>query len=282
MIWLLACAVEGELTADGVRVSDRADLVELRRAGSEQPVSGTWSGTTFRPVVPLEAGTWEAELRDGQVLTLVVEAEALPEPEVLDIRPGGVVPANLLGFHVRFDQPVGVPVERRLLGPDGEDAQAFAETWLWSEDRSELNLLLHPGRTKTDIPFAEDLGPNLIEGSSYTLVVHGHEHAFEVGPPDHTRPLPEDWRVQGDTLILDEVMRSDLLVRAFEIEGATGEFVAEEDRLRFVGELPEDAVWVQVGRVEDLAGNTPTRTFDAPADEALRQDPPPTRFSERR
>lgn len=212
-------------------------------------------------------------------------AEVVPTVEVLDVRPAGEIPSNTLGFHVRFTGPPGRRVERSLEGPNGVDPEAFADVWLWSEDKTELNVLLHPGRTKTDIPFAEDLGPNLVEGASYVLEVHGHRHAFTAGPADHTRPLPEDWRVDGDTLILDDVMRSDLLARAWAIEGPDGaeipgEFIAEGDRVRFVGDLPTDHTWIQTGRVEDLAGNTPMRTFDAPADQARRESEAPTRFSE--
>ena len=283
MIWLLGCPAPATFDEHGVRVHEQADLVEVRRQGATQPVLGSWESEAgqqvFRPVVPLSAGTWHAQLADGRVLSLEVPPPVVVVGEVTRIWPQGTVPSNLLGFHVSFSAPVPT-LERQLIGPDGPDGEAFADVALWSEDRTELNVLLHPGRTKTDIPFASDLGPNLVEGQAYTLVVNGVEHAFEVGPADHRRPVPEDWLVDGTTLRFDERLRSDLSARAWQIEGAEDvgidagpSWVAPAEPLP-----PGDYAWVRIGRVEDLAGNTPERTFDAPADEAVRPDPVVTRF----
>ncbi|MCP4806772.1 MAG: hypothetical protein GY913_03165 [Proteobacteria bacterium] len=213
MIWLLACSMPATFDAGGLRVQEQSQLVSVHRAGSTQPVVGTWSTEAgmqvFQPLTPLTEGTWEAQLADGRVLVHEVPRRESVVGEVVRIWPTGPVPSNLLGFHVSFSAPVPV-IERELLGPDGPDPEAFADVSLWSEDRTQLNVLLHPSRTKTGIPFAEELGPNLVEGSTYTLVLNGAEHPFEVGPADHARPVPEDWHVDGTTLRFDERLRSDL------------------------------------------------------------------------
>ncbi len=166
---------------------------------------------------------------------------------------------------------------------------AFRNQPLWNLEYLAVTLLLHLGRVKTDLPFADGLGPALTAGRSYEIrVASGMQSAsggalapvvikrFTVGAADRERPRPETWMIgppttAGEALVVEfgEPLDRATAVDAFEVVDAAGttipgrfEMVDGERALRFFA----DAGWIvgtyalqRTGRIEDLAGNTPDR-----------------------
>jgi hypothetical protein len=304
MIGWLACAREPSIVAgaDPTRIEIVADApIELRRVGSERPVAGrAWRDGRFRfvPAAPLRAGA-SYEVRSGRhTLTWTVPPAPRRPSDDVSIWPAAeVVPENHLRFLVGFPAPM-------RSGPELFDAitlirestgqpvpVAFAQAPLWSADRTELTLLLHPGRQKRDIPFAEEAGPVLREGERYTLRISGAladihgvplgagaEKHFLVGPPDHERPDPALWTVllpvdddDPIRIVVDEPVDAALARRAFAVTSPRGEVplhitLGSDDRSLLLSpgaRWPEGALVLgRLGRLEDLAGNTPERRFE--------------------
>lgn len=340
---LLACAapsLEGGIEADAAGVvatvrdresapgrvpelEGRRTLLVLREP-ARSPVAGRYvrEGDTLRftPVVPFSPGErYRIELHEAgaelRVQTLEIPAEAPSVPAVAAVFPSVArVPANQLKFTARFATPMHV--RRDGMGPWGlvdvgtgeRVPAAFREQPLWNLDRNAVTLLVHPGRVKRDIPFADGLGAVLVEGRTYEIRVGpGVESAsggqlpsgvvkrFTVGPADHERPRPEDWTVEaprapGAPVVLrfDEPMDQATTVAAFAVTGEHGSTVAGQFALREAERelaFQPDSSWLPgsytlaiVDRVEDLAGNTPDRLFDGPADTVLRKGPIRDRF----
>ena len=160
-----------------------------------------------------------------------------------------------------------------------------------------LTLRIHPGRIKHGVSAREAAGPVLIPGRRYTLEIKagvvsregGRLEAqilkkFTVSEDDCSRPLPEHWQISCPALgtreplavnfgeSLDSVLASSCLSVADE----TGRNVDLERRLlpfeRAI-ELRPIEPWrdveyqLRVEKIlEDLAGNTPMRLFDARAE----------------
>ena len=82
------------------------------------------------------------------------------------------------------------------------------EQEFWSRDSKRLTLLLDPGRVKRGLKPREEMGPILVEGKTYELVVdgkwpdsHGRKlgqdfiKRFKVTAADHSQPDPSKWKV---------------------------------------------------------------------------------------
>ncbi|MCB9764354.1 MAG: hypothetical protein H6739_31565 [Alphaproteobacteria bacterium] len=329
LLLLLACGaaptvhIEGDPARPEVRVTAAGDLdpgaLRVRRLDADGPLAGTITregdALVFRPAFTLDPGARfvaQVELPTGGALEqswTVPGGTPTPPPEVVSVRPAlDALPANQLKLYLTFSAPMrsdrdvvgGVRLVEETSGHD--DPLAWYREELWDRDRQRLTLVFHPGRVKTDIPFAEGLGPVLMEGHRYrveaTKALQGADGQplaapwtwrFTVGPADHTRPRPEDWTLDApaagsrDPLVLhfDEPVEPVLTETAFRVEadGATVPVVwaVSADSLRIEG-VPAQP-WaaaphrlLREGRIEDLAGNTPERRFDGPADEVRRQD----------
>ena len=260
--------------------------------------------TPSRALQPGESYVAELRI-DGELArtdTLVLPAlQPDAPPEVVAVYPSGdQLPANHLKFYVHFSEPMQSTRELyqhvRLVDVDtGEPlAMAWHEYPLWNADRTVATLLVHPGRQKRDIGFGDGLGPVLRPDGHYRLEIDdlvaadgqvlagGHVKEFRTYDADRTKPDPRGWTLEppdsGTTgaleLLLDEPLERELLLLSFRVFAGEGEVggtfeTAEDERiLRFV----PDAAWqpgayrlVAVERVEDLAGNSPERLFDAHA-----------------
>ncbi len=145
----------------------------------------------------------------------IESTEASTLPEVLAIYPGGeLIPENTLRFYVHFSVPMQPHMATRfikLIDASGQtDSEAFMQfkQELWSEDRKRLTLLMDPGRIKRGVEQNLRLGPALVEGQHYSIVVDAgwaaaagslksqrFEKSFAVSKALRTLPDTDNWQI---------------------------------------------------------------------------------------
>ena len=295
------------------RLSDPAARARalVVRTSPERPgapaVAGTYAlddeGLHFRPLFRFapDVAYVARATAGGAPQERAFSAEAGPPPEpprVVSFHPSGaVLPANALRVYVQFSRPMGTRDTARrvrLLDEQGREVPlAFVEIdeGLWDPERTRLTLLFHPGRVKRGVAPGERLGPPLVEGRAYRLVVdaatadaHGvpmgapFEQAFRAGPADREPPRADGVAVRPPaddgtlTVRLPEPLDRALLQRLVWVEDASGErlagaatIAADETAWTFRPELPwrPGAYAVRIeSALEDRAGNRFDRPFD--------------------
>jgi hypothetical protein len=141
----------------------------------------------FTPYYPFEKGlTYTVRVRnldtaDYSYRAFVLEtSEIHNDAQLLNIYPSAdVLPENLLRFYFYFATPMKKgEVSKKIQLVDSKeniDAHAFMQfkEELWSPNGKRLTLLFDPGRIKRGVSTNLELGPALIEGNSYQLVVSG-------------------------------------------------------------------------------------------------------------
>ena len=226
--------------------------------------------------------------------------QARAAPTVTGVWPAtDEVPENLLRFYVHFSKPMqqrDVASFVSLLDVNGEPLlEPFVEipNGLWDEASTRLTLILHPGRIKRGVGPNERLGEVLREGTTVRLRVDAalrsldgaalgspHEEAFRVVAADRSSPRTERWIVRAPThseepvdVVFDDWMDAAQLQRFAWVETAAGEPVPGAVAVLQGGHkwgFSPTAGW-QPGEyrivarrdIEDLAGNTADRQFDA-------------------
>ena len=229
----------------------------------------------------------------------IPSGDTTPETVVTHVYPSrDNLPQNLLKFYLHFSAPMrtGDSYEHiHLLGEDGTPIELpFLELnqELWDYDDTRMTLLFDPGRVKTGLKPHEDVGPPLLPGRRYTLVIDANwpdaqgkplvtefRKSFEVGEPDETQPSVEHWKIQppaaGTTEplevrfeeSLDRAMLDHILVVAANDQSVVGKIaVADQER---TWRFSPDHAW-QPGKfavivdsaLEDLAGNSLARPFE--------------------
>jgi len=156
--------------------------------------------------------------RTEQELTefVIGNTNGVEKPQVLAIYPSGnEIPENTLRFYIHFSVPMKPHMSSRfikLLDSEGEpDTEAFMEfkQELWSEDRKRLTLLVDPGRIKRGVAQNMSIGPALLEGSRFSIVVEPgwqtangavqtakFENTFTVTQAQRTRPDTVLWTIE--------------------------------------------------------------------------------------
>jgi hypothetical protein len=161
---------------------------------------------------------------------------------------------------------------------------------LWDERQQRLTLLLDPGRIKQGLKPHEDVGPPLVAGNSYTVVIdqdwldanrqslaEEFRKSFRVGPADRKQPTAETWRIEAPAaesahplvVHFGESLDHALLLRCLAVNetGIPGEIsISEKETIwQFVPHQPWQAGWYTLRvdtRLEDLAGNSIQRAFE--------------------
>ena len=223
-----------------------------------------------------------------------------PSAQVRNVFPStDVLPENLLKFYIEFSEPM-----RRgevyqfidLVDQEGRKVEIpFLEVAeeLWNPDGTRLTLFIDPGRVKREVKPLEDVGPAMVEGGRYSLVIskdwpdqngapmkREFRKEFRVAPPDRAQPDITKWKLRlpkagtRDSLTVDfgESMERALLDRLLWVENPGGaelkgriEVSNHEARWAFAPDEP----W-RAGRhrlvadewLEDLAGNRIGRPFE--------------------
>jgi hypothetical protein len=291
------------------------------------PIAGTYalSGTelTFTPKYPISKGaTVEAFYATGgnlreltpfqltknpwmmyQLLTetfIIPKPAPLEETRVLAVYPSAdTLPENQLKFYIHFSAPMsrGFAYSSVYLFDDkGKDMDVpFLELGeeLWNPTGTRFTLFFDPGRIKRELAPRQELGPALVEGKTYTLVVEakwrdaeGHplkqslRKTFKVGPPDDQMPDLKTWKLtapkagtkQPVVVVFPEPLDHGLLERVLTISDPQGKPLAgkvqvadQERRWQFTPEQPWAGGTYELhveAILEDLAGNNLARPFE--------------------
>jgi hypothetical protein len=223
-----------------------------------------------------------------------------PAATVVAVYPtADLLPENLLRFYIDFSAPMsrGEAYGRiRLLDAHGKPVEAaFLELdeELWSSDGTRFTLVFDPGRVKKGLKPREELGPILVAGQSYSLVIdrdwkdaEGNPLArefrkqFRTGPADETSPDPKAWKIVAPRpdgreplkLHFPEPLDRRLLDRLIGVEDSQGRHVPGQ-----VAVASAETLWsytpqhpwrsgdyrLVVGTViEDVAGNSVAGPFE--------------------
>ena len=230
---------------------------------------------------------------------------SVPEPPLLspamvqEIYPtADCLPENLLRFYVVFSRPMcrGYAEQQiQLLGPDGEPAPDVlyrSPVELWDRTMRTLTILLDPGRLKRGVGPHRELGPPLVSGRCYTLVVGAgmldaggqplagpREKRFRVTAPVREAIAIEQWRLlppaanTREALVLQfpgpldwALLTTAITVTGQRVEGHVSIDEAET-RWSLIPATPWAAgsykVLVQCD-LEDVCGNSTLAAFDRP------------------
>ncbi len=308
-----------------VYVADKETVERLNASGEfapgdQPPLTGEYSHdrsgalapkglvrAIFVPDFPLEPGlSYIAVLKDtksgkkvAQAFT-VEQASAEPTSMVREVYPSvDLLPENLLKFYIHFSEPMRRGEVYQYIYLVDENGRAvdipFLEVAeeLWNPDGTRLTLFIDPGRVKREVKPLEDVGPAMVKGGSYSLVISKEwpdqngasmkqefRKEFRVGPPDRSQPDIKKWKLRlpkagtREPLIVDfgESMERALLDRLLWVEDSAGKELRgrvavsnHESRWEFAPEEP----WREGSHrlvadewLEDLAGNRIGRPFE--------------------
>jgi hypothetical protein len=307
----------GRLAADAREWAQIFDVrVQDPDGGAAPPaIAGKYAvaGDTLRftPLFPFDRGRqYEVRYysRSGETAQPIVKTVALrgaappPPTYVTQVFPSAdVVPENQLRMYIHFSAPMGRRgglTHVKLLddrGQEVEDPFLPLDAEFWNADRTRYTLFFDPGRQKRDILPNREMGPSLVAGRTYTLVVdrewidgNGNPlrdtftRRFRAGPPDR-RPVDQTkWRVtppaEGTrdplSVAFPESLDHGLLLRAVGVrrdgQPVVGDVRIEAHETRWL--LTPAEIWrpgryelVALSILEDLAGNRIGRAFEIDA-----------------
>jgi len=214
-----------------------------------------------------------------------------------------LLPDNQLKLYVVFSAPMsrGETWKRiHLLDARGSQVElAFLEIEqeLWDQEQRRLTVLFDPGRIKRGLVPHNELGPALLEGQEYTLLIDREwqdpqgaplreefRKRFRVGPADREPTDVKDWRLTppkaggAEALVVKfpEPMDWAMLQRTFQLSGPSGAVAGtisvgnRETEWRFTPARPwqpGDYQLIVDTSLEDLAGNRIGRAFDVDLDQ---------------
>jgi hypothetical protein len=190
-------------------------------SNSAVPIVGRYTidgdALRFTPLFPFDPGR-EYEVRFGStVATVALPARPTAPPTyVSQVFPTGeVLPENQLRIYIHFSAPMGRRggVDRvRLLDDRGREVEMPflpLEAEFWNADRTRYTLFFDPGRQKRGILPNREIGPSLVEGRTYTLIVDrdwidgngqalgdSYSKQFRVGPPALSALDPHEWKIE--------------------------------------------------------------------------------------
>jgi hypothetical protein len=265
----------------------------------------------FKPRFPVVAGvTYQAVFRPSRLAgrtdkdvtaTFRIPLKPPAAPTVVSqvFPTRAKLPENQLKFYLHFSAPMsrGEAYRHvRLLDPTGKAVDLpFLELdqELWDPTGKRFTLFFDPGRIKRGLKPREEVGPALVEGKKYTLVIdakwkdaegfplkEAFRKSFDVLAPDDTPPDPKDWKIvppaAGAALALKvrfpEPLDHALLHRLLWITDERGQRVDgkievsdEETCWQFTPKEPWKAGQHDLvidTALEDLAGNSIGRPFE--------------------
>ncbi|MGH9672455.1 MAG: Ig-like domain-containing protein [Bryobacteraceae bacterium] len=253
----------------------------------------------FRPRFPLQPGVrYRAVYRSPSPVTAeftIPKKDTAPATSVTHVFPSGArLPENLLKFYIHFSAPMSFGEAYRRLRLLDERGQAIElpfleiQEELWDRDRKRLTVLFDPGRVKRGLTPHREVGPPLIAGRRYTLVIDRawmdaegipltseFRKSFEAVEADRTSPDTSAWRVTAPragtraplVVSFPEPLDHSLLGRLLTVEDVAGKAAIdrEESRWLFTPEAPWKAGTHRLVAgewLEDLAGNRLDKVFD--------------------
>jgi hypothetical protein len=262
--------------------------------------TGESGRTSDAPVVAVISRPKAATTASAQVERIYPSGEAWPE--------------NQLRLYVQFSAPMGRGSGLEHVHLLDEDGREVTDPFLpldvefWNGDRTRYTFFFDPGRVKKGITPRNEMGPSLVAGRRYTLVVdkewldgeglplrESFRREIRVGPPDEEPLDPDLWRLAPPpagtrdplVVVFDKPLDHGLLLRALGVargqdlwlDGEAG-IEASETRWTFT---PANA-WapgmhhlVVLSILEDRAGNRIGRAFEVDRFEEIDTRPEPER-----
>ncbi len=303
-----AVEVRGLESADGAVAASQerwAQRFPVRAGGMEAPAMlGKWrlEGTTLRftPRFPFSPGlkytaVWKPAKGAEHRSEHLIPKPAAPGTTVQHIYPGGdTVPENLLKFYLHFSAPMsGGDIYQHIHLRDergGEVELPFLELAeeLWNPEMTRLTLFIDPGRVKREVKPLEDIGPALVAGRTFTLVIdkawpdaagqplkQSAEKKLTVTAPDRTPPDPKKWKITPPAAGTREPLRVEfsepmdhaLALRLITVRDRHGQTGLNNPGTQW--SFTPDTAWtagqyaiVIQPELEDLAGNSIGKPFE--------------------
>lgn len=287
-----------------------AKLFTVRPADADEtmpPMLGNWSleggALRFTPRFPFVPGMRYLAVFDpgegsGKPITSwheVPKSGGTPSTVVANIFPGGdTAPENLLKFYLHFSAPMsggGIYRHIHLRDDAGKEVELpFLELGeeLWDREMKRLTLFIDPGRIKREVKPLEDIGPALVAGKQFTLVIdaawqdaagqpmlRSAEKKFAVAAPDRTPPDPKSWKITPPgagtsnplRVNFSEPMEHALALRLIAVKDTPGRTSLNETGLAW--SFIPDKTWTAGAHrlviqpdLEDLAGNSIGKPFE--------------------
>ena len=289
------------------------ELLHIRLANAGQPVIGDYSfkddKVIFKPIIAFTRGLkYQLYIRNKFVDEIEVQAANTTVPEIIAVYPVlDTLPENLLKFYILFSKPMqgGEELKHVQLIRDGRDTltDVFLDLELWNNERTMLTLWLDPGRIKRDLQPNKLLGPPLIKGSHYQLLIdkdwqdaegillkESLAKNFFTSSRDSLSPDEKKWTINTpkagtkEQLVIkfNESLDHILAERTISVTDANGKDIKGKLAVNDHGDIlyfSPDSEWKSGGhalqiesRLEDLAGNNLDRLFDVDLSE--KQEPP--------
>jgi hypothetical protein len=294
-----------------VAPEDLAAVFSVYAGGADAPpMLGTYSveggSLIFRPRFPLAAGLrYRAVFRPPG--RSPVEAffdgpkkDQIPTTRVVHVYPSAnVLPGNQLRFYIYFSAPMSIGEWKRrvhLVEQDGNLAvDPFLESAdeLWDPAYQRLTVYFDPGRIKRRLIPNTELGPPLVEGKQYTLVIDrefaddrgvplsaGFTKTFRAGAPVRVQLNPKQWHLGEpkagtlDPLTIDfpRMMDFALAQRLISVPNVAGTVSMDRNETRWT--YTPDEPWkagqyhVEIDpSLEDVSGNRMDHVFDTDVSE---------------
>jgi hypothetical protein len=191
-----------------------------QEAGVPVPIAGQYivdrDALRFTPLYPFDPGR-EYEVLFGSTKTTVALPARPPASAtyVTQVYPSGdLLPENQLRIYIHFSAPMGRRggIDHvRLLDDRGQEVEMPflpLDAEFWNSDRTRYTLFFDPGRQKRGILPNREMGPSLVAGRTYTLIVdrgwidgngealrESYSKRFRVGPPVLSALDPGGWAV---------------------------------------------------------------------------------------
>ena len=288
------------------------ELLHIRLANADQPVIGDYSfkddKVIFKPIIAFTKGLkYHLYVRNEFVDEIEIQTADTTVPEIVAVYPVlDTLPENLLKFYILFSKPMqgGDELKHIHLIRQGTDtlSSIFLDLELWNNERTMLTLWFDPGRIKRDLQPNKLLGPPLIKGSHYQLLIdkdwqdaegillkENLAKIFFTGSRDSVSPDEKKWTINipkagtKEQLVIkfNESLDPVLAERTISVADAGGNVVKGKLKVSDHGDIVyffPDSEWkrgdyvLQIeSRLEDLAGNNLDRLFDV--DLAQKQEP---------
>ena len=218
------------------------------------------------------------------------------------------LPENLLRIHIRFTEPMREGLFMDYVEVIDVDSgkpipwvffDSFYE--LWNQDRTQLTVLVDPGRVKTGLAANSELGRAFIAGKQYsvnikrgwvsisgTKIEQNYSHRFTATAQVRTRIKPENWEIEVlktsvqidfQRVIDIHSLNAHVVLVTAEDETIAGQWLIYNNghsaRFDYSSAKIPDRIAVR-NRFEDVAGNTIVAAFDhaagdSKANEAIRE-----------
>ena len=280
-------------------------FVRLAKADNQPAIAGEYNieqdKIIFQPFIPFTRGLqYEVVVKQQSPITIEIPTST-EVPKLLAIYPSkDTLPENLLKLYLVFSRPMlkGHSLQYiKLLDSKGDSLPNIflnLQQELWNEEGTALTLWFDPGRIKRHLQPNQLLGPPLLKGEQYKLVISSQwpdeqgtslptvytKNIFATNR-DSSKPDPLDWKLtipkagslEAVELHMQEPHDYFLLRNSIYIINPQGNKVAgtidisnSERTYSFKPEKPWSAgiykMQVEPG-LEDLAGNNLTRLFDS-------------------